>query len=444
MPSTPTADAGVPALLTGPFPHEVGDGVHAHVRDLLLPGDGTRSGAEPESALVIDLRGDATADDFADEDFLDEMAREGYVPYEGAFRPVAVPETVPGRVWASEDDVAVPGIAWQSTGGQLTIVLFPGIADASVFDEWLHVDDDWLGCLFPALFAPSSDAYVWADDPHPAVVRTAEEMTTALASMDAAATLLGSRRDDDAWTLGVALSLLGWAGAGQPGALTPALIERHGAAAGRYAFEWHRRGYTEADRVHFTEWLTEEDELLLWRHDGGTRLETLTRWLDGADPALHGMDSAVLVHTVLASCRWDSDEQWTAEKIRRTYDRGLTNPNWWHVFGVGYLRERPDPTLTADGEVDGLALIDYVLDWAEVMPLDVAVWYIAHQTPRAAAAAAFADGGFSPDAFLTLWALAPVSGWDEAAYQRECAQEPGWAISHGLLVPVPRTAGHAR
>lgn len=439
------APADLPVLLAGPFPHDVGDGVHARIHELRHPEHPEDS---PAAALVIDLRGEVTDDDFADDEFLAEMVREGYVLWKGGFAPVALPEAVPGRVWVCADtDAGVPGVAWQTSGpagdetaGRLTVVLFPDISDEAAFDEWLHVDDDWLACLFPALFAPEApEAYVGLDEPHPRAERSVEEMTSALSRLDEAATLLAARAlqaEMPDVPLGEALGLLGWAGAGHPGDLTPALIERHGAAAGRYAFEWHRRGYSEADRTHFTEWLTDEDELLLWRTDGGTRLEELTRWLDGAEPILHGMESSVLVHTVLASCRWDTDTMWTAEQIRRAYDRGLTNPNWWGLFGDGYLRERPQRPADIDAETH--TLINYVLAWAAEMPLDAAIWYIAHQTPRSAAAAAFATGEFSPAAFVTMWALAPAEGWDEVAYQREMAQEPGWAVEYGLLVPVAR------
>lgn len=428
-----TSDAAVAALLAGPFPHQGGDSINAHIHHLPHP-HGAGAGA-----LVIDLRGDALAwsdDDAADnaDDDFTEVART-----EGAFSAVALPATVPWRLWTCEHaDDGVPGIAWQAidlfTGqpqGRLTIALLPDAYDASSYDEWLHVDEDWLECLFPALFAPEPDLYYSADS-DPRTARTSEEMASALSWLEQAADLFAV--DQDAWPLGEALALLAWMGAGQPGPRTTALAERHGVAAGRYAFEWHRRGYTEDDRLHFTEWLTPEDELLLWRRQGGARMEALTRWLDGAEPVLHGMDSAVLVHTVLASCRWDTEQMWTPEEIRRTYDRGLTNPHWWSIFGESYVHE-DNP---AEREGSAGTIIDYVLRWADAMPLDAAIWYLAHQTPFPAAARSYAAGEFNREGFLTVWALDPIDEWNLRAMQRELAQEPGWDIGHGLLVPAAR------
>jgi hypothetical protein len=427
------------------FPHRFGDGEHAVIT---CPSAATAAGAAPvyrgdEASIdvLLDLRG------------LGWLAEDGYDPgeypdemWDGIFTPVALPDDVAARVWACFDEGAV-GLAWQHDGGRRYLVLLPDEFDTDLpgwatISDVAGVSDDWPAFLFTGLFAPVAIPRSDEDDlDDEEREETSDDWRAMRTPAQNAASLHHASRLLEAWTvraadsaagpvttpgpitLDEAYTLLGWTGAGHPGAPADVVVERYGAQAGRMVFEWTSRGYTETDRAHYTGLLGDVDhELLLWNTDDGARFETLMGWLDGNEPLLHGVDAAVVVEAVRVSC--EAEQAWTAEQVRHLWDRGLRDPAWWHVLAHGFKREHSlferDPVIVAALRVKdkptpwNYTLITYAHDWAAAMPLDVAVWYIAHRVPRTLAVTAYADGGFNPDAFRTLWALAPTgSGENE-------------------------------
>ena len=452
------------------FPHRSGDGEHVWVSEPALiashdgatgadtdnltdDGDGGRTGgrAGDESSidLLLDLRGEGYNPDegYNLDEYPDEM-------WKGTYQPLLLPDGVPGRVWMCSDEGSV-GLVWQREHatfmGPRVAVLFPDEYDAD-FERWADVHDDWPAMVFSALFAPHA-----VSEDHLLRLRTAEENRRALACLDDTVDEIRGRVTvDREWmTLDETLQVLGWAGAGmQPEHSNDATFTRYGAAAGRFMFEWTSRGYTDADRIHFTQWLPDpDDELLLWETDHGARFETLMGWLDGREPLLHGVDATVVVEAVRASCLWSTT--WTAQQVRHLWDRGLTDPAWWRLLSEGYLREHSlferHPTVVATGEARNpdrggdYTVLDYAYEWAQVMPIHHAVFYLAHRTPRTQAAAVYQTGEFNPDGFRTLWALDPDCSSDpDAGTDRHVAATRSYNPTRQDYIPVAFSRGPVR
>lgn len=461
------------------FPHREGDGLHVVVSrpsQMAAAGEVAGSGRGDEASIdvLVDLRGHG----WREEDGYDPDEYEDAM-WDGMFSPVAMPDEVDARVWACFDEGCV-GLVWQLGDGPRYLMLLPD-EFAQEFGGWLEVAADWPSFVCAALFAPVIETVGDDDDDEDdpdgdrgsagedwRAMRTpaenqralerlsemAEHIATHADNVSETGTDGGTDLDGDPMTLDRALGLLGWAGAGHCGMPTKAVLDRYGCAAGRFVYEWTSHGYTEADRAHFTSWLGEEvdDELLLWTTDGGDRFATLMGWIDGAEPLLHGVDSLTLVAAVRLSCDWA--DGWSAAQVRRLWDSGLRDPGWWHVLAHGYRREHNlferDPAIVAalkGRDIEdtttpvGYTLIAYALDWADAMPIDAAVWYIAHRVPRVCAKEAYAKGGFDPQAFRTLWALAPA-GTSEAErlltldrFLVDDWHQEAWASD---VVPVPR------